>query len=248
VGEETTHFGYQDVPVDGKSSRVRSVFDSVASRYDVMNDFMSFGLHRVWKRCAAALSGVRPGHRVLDLAGGTGDMARLLSRRAGTDGEVVLADINRSMLEQARRRLVDAGLGAQVSCVQADAERLPFPDGGFDCVCVAFGLRNMTHKDRALRSMFRVLRPGGRLLVLEFSTVVVPPLRPVYDLYSFGVLPRLGRIVAGDADSYRYLAESIRMHPDQEGLVDLMREAGFERCDYHNLTGGIAAVHRGVRL
>jgi len=241
----STHFGFEDVPVEEKARRVAAVFDSVASRYDLMNDLMSLGLHRLWKRYAIGVSGVRAGQSVLDLAGGTGDLAALIARRVGEAGLIVVADINRAMLEVGRERLDDRGLVGSLRYAQADAERLPFADNRFDCVTMAFGLRNVTHKERALESILRVLRPGGRLLVLEFSQVSVPALRPLYDLYSFRVLPLLGRLVARDAESYRYLAESIRMHPDQEGLKGMMEAAGFVQCDYVNLTAGVVALHRG---
>jgi demethylmenaquinone methyltransferase / 2-methoxy-6-polyprenyl-1,4-benzoquinol methylase len=247
-GSDTTHFGYEQVPARDKASRVAQVFDSVADRYDVMNDLMSLGIHRLWKRFTIERAGVRPGQRVLDLAGGTGDLTARFSRLVGPGGEVVLADINASMLQRGRARLIDEGVVGNVVYVQADAERLPFPDNHFDCITMAFGLRNVTHKDLALRSMQRVLRPGGRLLVLEFSLPRAPGLRPVYDLYSFTVLPLLGRVVAGDEASYRYLAESIRMHPDQETLKQMMEAAGLERCEYFNLSGGIVALHRGYKL
>jgi demethylmenaquinone methyltransferase / 2-methoxy-6-polyprenyl-1,4-benzoquinol methylase len=240
-----THFGYQDVAEEDKARRVAGVFDSVASRYDLMNDLMSAGLHRLWKRCLVERSAVRPGERVLDLAGGTGDLARLFAARVGPNGAVVLADINRNMLVHGRDRLLDAG--TVVPLIQCDAEALPLPTGGFDCVAIAFGLRNVTRKERALAEMARVLRPGGRLLVLEFSRVW-KPLAALYDAYSFQVLPRLGRLVARDADSYRYLAESIRMHPDQDTLKHMLEDAGFERVDYLNLTAGVVALHRGFRF
>jgi demethylmenaquinone methyltransferase/2-methoxy-6-polyprenyl-1,4-benzoquinol methylase len=242
---KSTHFGFEKVSEEDKPRRVAGVFDSVAGRYDLMNDLMSAGLHRVWKRCLVERSAVRPGERVLDLAGGTGDLARLFARRVAPGGAVVLADINRKMLLQGRDRLLDAG--AVVPLLQCDAEALPFPPGSFDCVAIAFGLRNVTHKDRALAEMARVLRPGGRLLVLEFSQVW-KPLAPLYDAYSFQVLPRLGRLIAGDEQSYRYLAESIRVHPDQETLKHMLEEAGLERVDYLNLTAGVVALHRGFRL
>jgi demethylmenaquinone methyltransferase/2-methoxy-6-polyprenyl-1,4-benzoquinol methylase len=242
---EPTHFGYQQVPESDKARRVAGVFDSVAGRYDLMNDLMSGGLHRLWKRIAVERSGVRPGERVLDVAGGTGDLARLFARRVGPAGGVVLADINRPMLCRGRDRLLDAGL--VLPLVQCDAESLPFADGSFDCVSIGFGLRNVTRKARALAEMRRVLRAGGRLLVLEFSRVW-GPLRPLYDAYSFNVLPRLGKLIAADADSYRYLAESIRVHPDQDELKEMMQAAGLERVDYLNLTGGVVALHRGFRL
>ncbi|HML81203.1 MAG TPA: bifunctional demethylmenaquinone methyltransferase/2-methoxy-6-polyprenyl-1,4-benzoquinol methylase UbiE [Thiomonas arsenitoxydans] len=241
----TTHFGYQQVAEDEKAARVRGVFDSVASRYDVMNDLMSGGLHRVWKAFTIALSGVRPGQRVLDVAAGTGDLSRAFARKVGPTGMVVMSDINGSMLRAGRDRLIDSGV--LVPTVLCDAEKLPFPDAQFDLVSVAFGLRNMTHKDAALREMQRVLKPGGKLLVLEFSKPWAP-LRGAYDLYSFQVLPRLGKMVAGDPQSYQYLAESIRMHPDQETLAGMMREAGFGHVDWHNLTAGVVALHIGQKF
>lgn len=244
----TTHFGYQKVAVEEKAGKVREVFSSVAAKYDVMNDLMSFGIHRLWKRFTIELSGVRRGQRVLDLAGGTGDLASRFARIVGAEGEVVLADINAAMLEQGRARLFDEGLAGNLRFAQVNAETLPFPDNYFDCITIAFGLRNVTHKDRALASMQRVLKPGGRLLVLEFSKPVTPGLKPLYDLYSFSLLPAMGKLIANDADSYRYLAESIRMHPDQQTLKQMMEEAGLERCDYHNLSGGIVALHRGFKV
>lgn len=246
--QSTTDFGYQKVPLEEKARRVAGVFHSVAEKYDVMNDLMSLGVHRLWKRYTIELSGVRRGQRVLDLAGGTGDLAQRFARMTGDSGEVVLADINGSMLRQGRSRLVDAGVVGNLRYVQADAEWLPFPDNHFDCISIAFGLRNVTDKQRALASMYRVLKPGGRVLVLEFSKPAVPGLKPLYDLYSFTMLPLLGRLVAGDASSYRYLAESIRMHPDQETLKTMMETAGLERCQYFNLSGGIVALHRGYKL
>jgi demethylmenaquinone methyltransferase / 2-methoxy-6-polyprenyl-1,4-benzoquinol methylase len=242
---KTTDFGFQKVPEDEKARRVAGVFDSVASRYDLMNDLMSAGLHRVWKRFTVEQSGLRPGQRVLDVAGGTADLAIQFARRVGAGGEVVLTDINFAMLARGRDRMLDAGLAAPA--VQCDAEQLPFADAHFDCVSVAFGLRNMTRKDRALAEMRRVLKPGGRLLVLEFSRVW-QPLRPLYDAYSLKVLPLLGKVVANDSESYRYLAESIRVHPDQEQLKTLMEEAGLERVEYFNLSAGVVALHRGYRL
>ena len=245
--DKTTHFGYETVDVDEKAGRVRGVFDSVAGNYDLMNDLMSAGIHRIWKRHTVAVAAVRPGQRVLDLAGGTGDLAIAFARRVGDEGRVVLADINAAMLEQGRDRLLDAGIAGNVDIAQCDAEALPFADASFDLVTIAFGLRNVTNKERALAEMYRVLRPGGRLLVLEFSRPV-ELIRPAYDLFSFNVLPALGRLVAGDPDSYRYLAESIRMHPDQETLKGMFEAAGFERCGYENLTGGIVALHTGTRV
>jgi demethylmenaquinone methyltransferase/2-methoxy-6-polyprenyl-1,4-benzoquinol methylase len=241
---DQTHFGYEQVDEDEKATRVAGVFSSVASRYDLMNDLMSGGLHRAWKAFTIARSGVRPGHRVLDVAGGTGDLARAFAERVGPAGAVILSDINAAMLRTGRDRLLDAGV--PVPAVQADAEALPFASNAFDLVTVAFGLRNMTHKHVALAEMRRVLRPGGRLLVLEFSRVA-KPLEKAYDWYSFKVLPWLGRRVARDEASYRYLAESIRMHPDQEALRSLMEHAGLEDVQYHNLTGGVAALHMGFK-
>lgn len=248
MDKRTTHFGYQEVPVDEKASRVADVFHSVAARYDVMNDLMSFGVHRIWKRLTLERAGVRPGQRVLDIAGGTGDLTLKFSRQVGPRGQVILADINESMLRVGRDKLLDHGVGGNVEYVQANAECLPFPDNSFDCITIAFGLRNVTDKDAALRSMARVLKPGGRLLVLEFSKPDNPLLSRAYDDYSFHLLPKMGQWVAGDADSYRYLAESIRMHPDQETLKDMMEAAGLERVEYTNLTGGIVALHRGIKL
>ncbi len=242
---DNTHFGFQQVPEDEKASKVAGVFDSVASRYDLMNDLMSGGLHRLWKRFTVETAQLRRGERVLDIAGGTGDLALLFKRQLGDDGEVWLTDINGSMLAVGRDRLLDAGVSLPLA--RCDAEKLPFPSGHFDVITVAFGLRNMTHKESALREMLRVLRPGGRLLVLEFSRVW-KPLEPLYDVYSFRVLPWLGRLVAKDAGSYRYLAESIRMHPSQEELKTLMEQAGFSRVEYFNLTAGVVALHRGYKL
>ena len=244
---DTTHFGYQTVPTGEKAGRVREVFDSVATRYDLMNDLMSGGLHRLWKRFTIGRTGLRPGDRALDVAGGTGDLAAGMAARVGPRGRIVLSDINHAMLLEGRRRLLDRGIVGNVSLVQANAEQLPFPDEVFDCVTIGFGLRNVTDKPAALADMGRVLKPGGRLLVLEFSRPALKSLRPIYDWYSFSVLPRLGAAVAGDAASYQYLAESIRMHPDQETLQGMMTDAGLEDCRYHNLTGGIVAVHEGFR-
>ena len=244
---QTADFGFEEVQKADKARRVRAVFDSVAGRYDLMNDLMSGGAHRLWKQFALSLTGLRIGGRVLDVAGGTGDLAVGLARQVGRSGLVVLTDINAAMLAAGRDRLINAGLVGNVVCAQADAERLPFPDASFDCVTIGFGLRNVTDKARALAAMSRVLRPGGQLLVLEFSKPVSPTLGNLYDAYSFKLLPLLGRVVTGDADSYRYLAESIRRHPDQETLLSMLREAGLEDCRYHNLLGGIVAVHRGYR-
>lgn len=244
---DTTHFGYKQVAVEDKAGLVAEVFHSVASKYDMMNDLMSLGVHRLWKRYTVEMSGVRRGQRVLDLAGGTGDLAMKFSRIVGAEGQVVLADINASMLEVGRQRLIDAGVVGNVEYAQVNAECLPFPDNHFDLITIAFGLRNVTDKDKALASMHRVLKPGGRLLVLEFSKPTVPGLSPVYDVYSFTMLPLMGRLVTGDAESYRYLAESIRMHPNQETLKGMMEAVGFERVEYFNLTGGIVALHRGFK-
>jgi demethylmenaquinone methyltransferase/2-methoxy-6-polyprenyl-1,4-benzoquinol methylase len=246
--DKTTHFGYKQVPLEEKAGHVRAVFDSVASRYDLMNDLMSLGIHRLWKRHTVELAGVRRGQRVLDLAGGTGDLSERFAGIVGPDGEVVLTDINAAMLTRGRDRLTDLGMVGNLHYAQVNAEALPFPEDHFDCVTIGFGLRNVTHKQRALEEMFRVLRPGGRALVLEFSHPNSRPLQKAYDLYSFTVLPALGRLVAGDAGSYRYLAESIRMHPDQETLRAMMEAAGFERCNFFNLSGGIVAFHRGYKL
>ncbi len=242
---DTTDFGYQNVPVAEKARRVGSVFQSVAERYDVMNDLMSFGLHRLWKWQTMHFVGARRGHRVLDLAAGTGDLTLALSRRVGSEGRVVCSDINQAMLVRGRDRLIDEGAVGNIDYVLADAEQLPFPDESFDRVTIAFGLRNVTRKERALDAIRRVLRPGGHLVVLEFSRLYARPLQPLYDAYSFHVLPFMGRVVAGDSASYRYLAESIRMHPDQATLKSMMEQVGFEDCDYTNLSGGVVAIHRG---
>ena len=244
---KTTHFGFEEVAWEDKAQRVRGVFDSVAPRYDLMNDLMSGGLHRVWKQFTLSQTHLRPGQRALDVAGGTGDLARGLAAQVGEQGLVVLSDINGAMLAHGRDRLLDVGLTRGIAYAQANAEGLPFADSSFDCVTIAFGLRNVTDKAAALASMRRVLRPGGQLMVLEFSQPVAPGLKPLYDAYSFRVLPFLGRVIARDEDSYRYLAESIRKHPDQETLLGMMREAGLEDCRYHNLSGGIVALHRGYR-
>ena len=242
---KTVDFGYERVTPAEKTARVRGVFDSVADNYDLMNDLMSAGLHRLWKRFALAQTGLRPGQRALDVASGTGDLGAGLARQVGRDGLAVLTDINREMLSRGRDRLIDRGICAQVEFAIANAESLPFRDRSFDCVTIGFGLRNVTDKAAALASMKRVLRPGGRLLVLEFSKPQIAALQPAYDAYSFNILPRLGSIVAGDAASYRYLAESIRMHPDQETLAKMIREAGFDECRWHNLAGGMVALHLG---
>ncbi|WP_201608649.1 bifunctional demethylmenaquinone methyltransferase/2-methoxy-6-polyprenyl-1,4-benzoquinol methylase UbiE [Psychrobacter okhotskensis] len=246
-GNEQTHFGYKTVNKAEKQARVADVFTSVAKKYDIMNDLMSFGIHRLWKRYAISLSGVRAGQHVLDIAGGTGDLAKVFSREVGRNGKVVLSDINAAMLEVGRERLINAGCN-NVDFVLANAETLaPFDDNSFDLLTISFGLRNVTDKDAALKSMYRVLKPGGRLLILEFSKPVFEPLSKAYDLYSFTALPMMGKLIANDAESYQYLAESIRMHPDQQTLKQMMQQAGFENCDYHNLTAGIVAVHRGFK-
>jgi demethylmenaquinone methyltransferase/2-methoxy-6-polyprenyl-1,4-benzoquinol methylase len=243
---KTTDFGFKQVPPEEKAHYVAQVFDSVASRYDLMNDLMSLGIHRLWKNFTVELAHVKPGQWVLDVAGGTGDLAIKFADLVGMEGKVVLADINGAMLAKGRERLLDKGV--VVDYTQVNAEQLPFADNSFDVVSIAFGLRNVTDKQAALSSMLRVLKPGGRLLILEFSELKIGLLKPFYNIYSFGVLPLLGRLIAGDATSYRYLAESIRMHPNQETLLGLMQAAGFERCDYFNLNGGIVAVHRGYKL
>jgi demethylmenaquinone methyltransferase/2-methoxy-6-polyprenyl-1,4-benzoquinol methylase len=245
--DNTTHFGYQSVDADEKAGLVKDVFDSVASRYDIMNDLMSAGLHRLWKRHTISQAAARPGDVILDLAGGTGDLAREFTKKVGPGGHVILADINAAMLRQGRTRLVDAGVSGNLSIAQVDAQDLPFADGTFNCITMAFGLRNVTDKAAALCSMFRTLKPGGKAMILEFSEPA-KAIKPAYDLYSFKVLPMLGRMVAGDSDSYQYLAESIRVHPDQEALKSMMEEAGFERCRYQNLAGGIVALHIGYRI
>jgi len=248
MSDDTTHFGFRDVPRDEKEKLVGKVFTSVASNYDLMNDLMSFGIHRVWKRWFAATSGVRSGDRVLDLAGGTGDIAALLLPRVGITGSVVLGDINAAMLRAGRDRLLDRGLVRNLDYAQLNAEALPFPDASFDAVTIAFGLRNVTDKQRALGEMLRVLKPGGRVLILEFSSVRSEWLKPLYDFHSFRVLPRLGEFIARDAESYRYLAESIRKHPDQATLQGMMESAGFAKVDVRNLSGGIVAIHRGYKF
>ena len=245
MSEKKVDFGYERVAPDEKSRRVRGVFDSVAGKYDLMNDLMSGGMHRFWKRYAVGVAAPRAGARVLDLAGGTGDLARLFSDAAGTTGRVVLTDINGAMLAEGRDKLLDRGRSLEV--VQCDAEKLPFPDNHFDCVTIAFGLRNVTHKEDALRSMLRVLKPGGRLLVLEFSKPTNALMSKAYDAYSFAFMPLMGKLITNDSESYRYLAESIRMHPNQETLKSMMVDAGFDRVTYHNMTAGIVALHRGIK-
>jgi demethylmenaquinone methyltransferase / 2-methoxy-6-polyprenyl-1,4-benzoquinol methylase len=247
-GDRTADFGYERVAWHDKKRRVRGVFDSVAPRYDLMNDVMSGGLHRLWKRLAIARTGLRPGQYALDVAAGSGDLARGLARRVGREGRVLVTDINGKMLAEGRDRLYDAGIAGNVEYLLADAEALPFRDASFHCVTIGFGLRNVTDKDAALAAMFRVLKPGGRLVVLEFSKAQLGPLEPLYELYSFQVLPRIGALLARDAYSYRYLAESIRKHPDQDTLKAMMERQGFERCEYFNLTAGIVALHIGYRL
>jgi len=245
--DDKTHFGYETVDTSDKQQRVAGVFHSVASQYDVMNDLMSGGIHRLWKRVTIDQSGVQKGSKVLDIAGGTGDLTWQFSQRVGSEGQVVLADINSSMLNVGRDRLIDRGVGANVTYCQANAQSLPFPDNYFDVITIAFGLRNVTHKDQALKSMHRVLKPGGKLLVLEFSKPTNPLLSKVYDTYSFKLLPKMGEFIANDAESYRYLAESIRMHPGQAQLQQMVTDAGFSRSTYQNLTGGIVAIHTGVK-
>jgi len=247
MSKETTHFGYESVAAKDKAGRVKSVFDSVAGNYDLMNDLMSGGLHRLWKRFMVAQAAVRRGHYVLDLAGGTGDLAKTFASQVGSGGHVVLADINAAMLREGRRRLIDAGVAGNLAITQLDAQNLPFAPSSFHCITMAFGLRNVTDKQAALESMLSVLKPGGKAMILEFSEPT-PALKPVYDLYSFQILPLLGKVVAGDQSSYQYLAESIRMHPNQESLLGMMRKAGFEQCRYHNLAGGIVALHIGYRI
>jgi demethylmenaquinone methyltransferase/2-methoxy-6-polyprenyl-1,4-benzoquinol methylase len=244
--DKETHFGYKTIPTEEKVAAVGRVFSSVASKYDLMNDLMSFGVHRLWKRFAIDLSGVRAGQSVLDLAGGTGDLAAKFAKIVGAKGKVVLADINPDMLEIGRDRLIDQNI-LEVECVVANAEYLPFADNSFDCITIAFGLRNVTDKDAALREMYRLLKPGGRALVLEFSKPTTETLNKFYDFYSFKILPKIGKYVANDEDSYQYLAESIRMHPDQQTLKNMLVDAGFSDVDYHNMTGGIVALHRGFK-
>lgn len=245
--KQTTHFGFTEVPLHEKVERVKDVFHSVASQYDLMNDLMSFGMHRLWKRFTMGQANARPGQVILDLAGGTGDLTKMFAKQVGPTGHVVLADINEKMLAQGRTRLLDEGVVGNVAFVQADAECLPFPDHHFDCITIAFGLRNVTDKEAALRSMFRVLKPGGKVLILEFSKPVLPLLNTLYDKYSFHVIPKLGKWVCDDEASYQYLVESIRMHPSQEELKNRMQIAGFEEVKYYNLTGGIVALHKGFK-
>ncbi|MBY0544032.1 MAG: bifunctional demethylmenaquinone methyltransferase/2-methoxy-6-polyprenyl-1,4-benzoquinol methylase UbiE [Gammaproteobacteria bacterium] len=244
--EPTTHFGFQDVPTSKKAHKVAEVFHSVADNYDLMNDLMSLGIHRLWKKTTIHLSGVRTGQKVLDIAGGTGDLAKAFSKAVGNTGLVILSDINASMLARGRDRLLDNGITHPVHYVQANAETLPFPDAYFDCVTIAFGLRNVTHKEKALASMQRIIKPGGKLMVLEFSKPLYKPLEKIYDAYSFSILPRLGKMIANDEASYRYLAESIRMHPDQETLKNMILTAGFDACRVHHFSGGIVALHIGI--
>lgn len=245
--KDTTHFGFEEVPTHEKADRVGHVFRSVAQKYDIMNDVMSGGIHRLWKRYTLEMSAARTGQTILDIAGGTGDLAYQFSKTVGPTGHVILADINEAMLGVGRDKLIDRGVASNIDYVQADAQYLPFADNQFDCITIAFGLRNVTDKDLAIASMLRVLKPGGRLLILEFSKPKNALLEKVYDQYSFKVLPMMGKLIANDADSYRYLAESIRMHPDQETLKDMMVNAGFERCRYHNMTGGVVALHVGIK-
>ena len=247
MSEKTTHFGYETVDSKEKAGRVAGVFHSVADNYDLMNDLMSAGIHRLWKHMTIEMSGVRKGHKVLDMAGGTGDLAAKFSKIVGSEGSVVLADINESMLKVGRDRLIDRGITENVTFSQADAQYLPFPDNIFNVITIAFGLRNVTDKDMALRSMLRVLKPGGKLLILEFSKPTSSLLSKIYDTYSFNVLPKLGKAFANDSDSYKYLAESIRMHPDQSTLLQMLDSAGFENTDFHNMTGGVVALHRGIK-
>lgn len=245
--KKTTHFGFEEVAVEEKAGRVADVFHSVAAKYDLMNDLMSGGVHRLWKRFTIEVSAVRRGHKVLDIAGGTGDLSYQFAKRVGAEGQVVLADINASMLNVGRDRLLDRGVAGNIQFAQADAQYLPFPDNTFDCITIAFGLRNVTDKDLALRSMLRVLKPGGRLLVLEFSKPQNALLEKLYDTYSFKVLPMMGKLITNDADSYRYLAESIRMHPDQATLKGMMNDAGFVNTEFYNMTGGVVALHKGIK-
>lgn len=245
--KKTTHFGYREVPVEDKSNLVAEVFRSVAPKYDLMNDLMSAGLHRLWKRFTIDQAALRPGQYVLDVASGTGDLAKAFAKKVGSQGKVIMTDINEAMLNVGRDRLADSGIVGNIECVQANAEHLPFADNYFDCVSIAFGLRNVTDKINALQSMYRVLKPGGKLLVLEFSRPTSPLLDKMYDLYSFNVIPKLGEIITNDKESYQYLVESIRMHPNQETLKHMMQDAGFDDVTYHNLSGGIVALHKGYK-
>jgi len=243
MSDKSTHFGFQRVAWQDKQEKVANVFRSVADKYDIMNDLMSLGVHRLWKKATINIANIRPGHRVLDIAGGSGDLTCMASRLVGQNGDVILADINEAMLQQGRASLLDKGIVQNVRFMQANAESLPFADNYFDRIFIGFGLRNVTDKDKALRSMYRVCRPGGKLLVLEFSKPQLPGLQPIYDWYSFNVLPKIGKFVANDEASYRYLAESIRMHPDQQLLKSMVEQAGFEDCHYYNFSGGIVALH-----
>jgi demethylmenaquinone methyltransferase/2-methoxy-6-polyprenyl-1,4-benzoquinol methylase len=247
TSNKTTHFGYREVPVDEKVNLVADVFRSVASRYDLMNDLMSLGMHRIWKRYTIEQAAVRPGQVILDVASGTGDLAKAFAKLVGANGKVIMTDINEAMLAVGRDRLVDAGIIGNVECVQANAEDLPFADNEFDCITIAFGLRNVTDKTAALKSMYRTLKPGGKLLILEFSHPPMPVLNKLYDLYSFNIIPKMGELVTNDKESYQYLVESIRMHPDQETLKAMLVESGFEDVTYFNLTGGIVALHKGYK-
>lgn len=244
--DKTTHFGFKDVATEDKQGLIRDVFNSVASKYDLMNDVLSFGAHRLWKHYTIASSNVKVGDRVLDIAGGTGDLAHAFSKKVGDSGQVVLSDINATMLSEGRKNLLNKGT-SRVAFVQLSGEQIPFSDESFDCVSVAFGLRNVTDKDQCIREMYRVLKPGGCLLILEFSKTDIALLEKFYDLYSFNVMPKLGKIIANDEDSYQYLAESIRQHPDQETLKQMVLDAGFGGCEYHNLSGGIVALHKGIK-
>ncbi len=243
-----THFGYQQVDTNEKAERVGEVFHSVANKYDIMNDLMSFGLHRLWKTFTVDICQIRPGHKILDVAGGTGDLAIKMAEKTGIKGQVILSDINSSMLKEGRDKIIDSGHFENIQLCQLNAENLPFPDNHFDCITIGFGLRNVTDKDAALRSFYRCLKPGGKAIILEFSHVTSEVLQTIYDSYSFRILPKLGKMVTDDEDSYQYLAESIRMHPNQETLKQMMQDAGFERCDYHNLNSGIVAVHKGYKF
>ncbi len=245
--KQTTDFGYQEVPVAEKESKVAAVFSSVAKKYDIMNDLMSLGIHRLWKRAALSHCHVKPDHKILDLAGGTGDLSLKFAKQLSDEGQIVLADINAQMLHCGRDRMLNLGITDQIQYAQVNGEQLPFPDNYFDYVTLAFGLRNMTHKDRALKSIYRVLKPGGKLLVLEFSTPTFPGLKPIYDAYSFSILPKIGKLVTNDEASYQYLAESIRRHPDQETLKQMMLDCGFDECHYYNYSGGITALHVGYK-